>query len=93
MVAYRRSPGPPLGRLAPVDAGSPFPRVGPLCERTSVPGTGSPADAASRGDPGDLGYPANLYVIEFVLTSTYRNISQLPLLIRTMTKASSVRPA
>jgi len=93
MVAYRRSPGPPLGRLAPVDAGSPLPRVGPLCERTSVPGTGSPADAASRGDTGDLGYPANLYVIEFVLASTYRNISQLPLLIRTMTKASSVRPA
>ena len=31
-----------LRRLTPVDAGSPLPRVGPLRERTSVPGTGLP---------------------------------------------------
>ena len=37
-----------LRRLAPVDAGSPLPRVGPLGERTSVPGTGAPAGAALR---------------------------------------------
>ena len=29
-----------LRRLTPVEAGSPLPRVGPLGERTSVPGMG-----------------------------------------------------
>ena len=32
----------------------PYPGLGPLAERTSVPGTGSPAGAASRVGPGGL---------------------------------------
>jgi hypothetical protein len=50
-------PGPPVRpsdtwRL--VDAGSPLPRVGRHRTAASVPGTGSPAGAASRVGPGDL---------------------------------------
>ena len=38
-----------LRRLSPVDAGSPLPRVGPLGERTSVPGTGAPGTHPRAG--------------------------------------------
>ena len=44
-----RPGGRPSDAWRLVDAGSPLPRVGPLCERTSVPGTRSPAGAALRG--------------------------------------------
>ena len=48
----------PFGRVP--DAGLPLSRVGPLKERTSVPGTGSPAGAALRGVHQALEYGSEL---------------------------------
>ena len=55
-----RPGGRPSDAWRLVDAGSPLPRVGPLCERTSVPGTGSPAGAALRGVHQALEYGSEL---------------------------------
>jgi hypothetical protein len=59
---------PPCGRVP--DAGSPLPRVGRHRTAACVPGTGSPAGAASRVGPGDLGSYGQEYVTEFAALST-----------------------
>ncbi len=53
-VTYPGPPDRPSDAWRLVDAGSPLPRVGRHRTATSVPGTGSPAGAASRIGPGDL---------------------------------------
>jgi len=54
-VTYAGPPDRPSDAWRLVDAGSPLPRVGLQRTAASVPGTGSPAGAASRVAPGDLG--------------------------------------
>jgi len=54
-VTYAGPPERPSDAWRLVEAGSPLPRVGRHRPAASVPGTGSPAGAASRVGPGDLG--------------------------------------
>jgi hypothetical protein len=57
-----------LRRLTLVEAGSLLPRVGPLGERTSVPGTRSPARAALRetlAAPGVVVKSLHLLITDF----------------------------
>ena len=53
-VTYPGPPDHPSDAWRLVDAGSPLPRVGRDKTAASVPGTGSPAGAASRVGPRDL---------------------------------------
>ncbi len=53
-VTYAGPPDRPSETWCLVDAGSRLPRVGRHRTAASVPGTGSPAGAASRVGPGDL---------------------------------------
>ena len=53
-VTYAGPPDRPSDAWRLVDAGSPLPRVDRHRTAASVPGTGSPAGAASRVGPGDL---------------------------------------
>ena len=60
-VTYAGPPDRPSDAWRLVDAGSPLPRVGRHRPAASVPATGSPAGAASSGQPGGPGvmWPPN----------------------------------
>ena len=84
-VTYAGPPDRPSDAWRLVDAGSPLPRVGRPRTAASVPGTGSPAGAASRVGPGDLNLCGQLagqhltveHLIVFVPATTQRGIARV----------------